>query len=393
MKRLLLYIFFASLLLSFSKCVYANPHPVGALPAASGQLAFNEPAKLVSAQNTGSNLLISNPTDSVVQPQYLRLQFFQDSVNSEQTTIRFVSQTSTDTTIYNEAHFAGFSGVSFSSLSGNNENLGINTAKLPGKQSTVIRLYINATTGGAYQLKLRNLVGIPELYDIWLMDAYKKDSLNLRTGTYSLEINKADSASFGNGRLSLVIRQNAALAYTLLDFTANETQSGRNVEVGWKTKNEQNNTKFTLERSTGNGKPFDVLGDVKSDGSGSYSFVDNHPGNQVNFYRLKQEDPNNNITYSKVVDIQFNPLAWEKLKIFPNPASQIINLSVDEGNDQKGYYDIRFINSSGLVVRQIKSSKPDWQGNINNLMPGTYLIRVISTTTQNFIGESKFVKL
>jgi sugar lactone lactonase YvrE len=362
--------------------------------AAGATLSFTESAKSVSAQNIGSLLLMARHTVQQVQPQYLRLQFFSDSVNSEQTTIRFVSQGATNATLYNALHMGGSGGVSFSSLSADNENMGINTAKLPGTQSTVIGLNVNATNNGTYIVKIRDRVAIPKLYDIWLMDAYKKDSVNLSvTNSYSVDINKADSASFGANRLSLVIRQNAALTYRLLDFTASKTQTGRNVEVQWKTENEENYTNFTVERSTNNGRSFDVLGGVKSDGSGSYSFVDKNPDNQRNFYRLKQQDLNNNITYSKVAEIQFNPYAWDKLRIFPNPATHTINLSIDERDDQKGYYDIRFMNSSGLVVRQIKSSQPDWQGNISNLMPGSYLVRVFNTKTRNLVGEKKFVKL
>ena len=363
--------------------------------AAGASLTFNESAKLVSAQNIGSLLLMARHTVQAVQPQYLRLQFFSDSVNSEQTTIRFVGQGATNATLYNALHMGGSGGVSFSSLSADNENMGINTAKLPGTQSTVIGLNVNATANGTYIVKIRDRVAIPKLYDIWLMDAYKKDSVNLSvTNSYSVDVNKADSASFGSGRLTLVIRQNAALAYHLLDFTAHKTQTGHNVEVLWKTENEETYTNFTVERSNNNGKTFEVLGSVKSDGSGSYSFTDKDPDNKRNFYRLKQEDLNNNITYSKVVEVQYNNLnAWDKLRIFPNPATHTINLSIDERDDQKGYYDIRFMNSSGLVVRQIRSSQPEWQGNISNLMPGSYLVRVFNTKTQSLVGESKFVKL
>jgi hypothetical protein len=45
------------------------------------------------------------------------------------------------------------------------------------------------------------------------------------------------------------------------------------------------------------------------------------------------------------------------------------------------------------VVKQITASQPAWQGNISNLQPGTYLVRVINNKTQNLVGENKFVKL
>lgn len=35
----------------------------------------------------------------------------------------------------------------------------------------------------------------------------------------------------------------------------------------------------------------------------------------------------------------------------------------------------------------------EWQGNISNLRPGTYLIRVVNNRTGKLVGENKFVKL
>ena len=89
------------------------------------------------------------------------------------------------------------------------------------------------------------------------MDKYKGDSLDMRQNiTYRFNIYKTDSTSFGSKRFTLVIRQNPAYAYRLLDFTAAKLREVRKVQITWNTVNEGNYTNFTVERSVDNGKTF-----------------------------------------------------------------------------------------------------------------------------------------
>jgi len=83
--------------------------------------------------------------------------------------------------------------------------------------------------------------------EVWLMDNYKKDSLDLRHNTtYTFDMSD-DPNSYGPNRFQLVIRQNPALGVHLLNFAANKASGG--AQVVWKTENEQNYTNFTVERS------------------------------------------------------------------------------------------------------------------------------------------------
>ncbi len=261
----------------------------------------------------------------------------------------------------------------------------------------MVGMYVDATESGTYQLNLRQLVGISKLYDVWLMDTYKKDSVNMRTTSkYDFSIDKSDSSSFGM-RFSLIIRQNPAYAYQLLDFSAMKAQAARQVQVVWKTQNEENYTNFTVERSTDGGKIFNVLGGVKAAGQGEYSLPDKNPVTGQNLYRLKQQDINNVISYSRIAPVQYanlnDQIAGNKLNIYPNPAAATLSLTVAVETTEPVAYKIRFTNSMGTVVKEFTSTQASWQGNISNLLPGTYLVRVINDKTQNLVGESKFVKL
>ncbi|MDB5155478.1 MAG: type sorting protein, partial [Mucilaginibacter sp.] len=214
---------------------------------------------------------------------------------------------------------------------------------------------------------------------------------------YQFTIDRTNPATFGSKRFTLVIRQNPALAYHLLDFNAARIGSSSHVEVVWHTENEQNYTNFTVERSNDGGTTFDVVGGLQGTGAGNYSLVDKNALNGQNLYRLKQEDLNNTITYSKVVavliDGKGNKGGDNKLSIYPNPATNNISLAIAEQSAGNTSYSIRFMSSSGIMIKQITSSQPGWQGNISNLQPGTYLVRVINNKTQNLVGENKFVKL
>ena len=360
------------------------------------QITFNESSKVENIQNTSLNLLLGKPPVAANAIQYLRLQLKMDSVNSDETIIRF-NNNAQNTYIFNEdaPYRVGTGKVSMSSLSSDNRSLAINQIPLTQKAET-IALKVSAASDGIYTLNMNELKGIPQLYDIWLMDAYKKDSLDMRNNpTYSFNVIKSDTNTYGSKRFSLVIRQNPAHAYRLLNFTAAKT-TGNQVQLVWSTENEQNYTNFTVERSTDGGKTYTIIGGPASSGAGTYSLLDKTPSNQ-NLYRLKQEDINNNITYSKIIPIAYsalsNSLVINNINIYPNPASSIINLAIDKGSNTVTSYHIQITNSSGLIIKQTISAQPTWQASISDLLPGSYVIKVFNNKDQSAIGYTKFVKL
>ena len=365
-----------------------------------GKLTINESAKSTRV-NTGVKLLESTQSLTMANNQYIRLQVTgKDSTASEQTMIRFNNQAPMVYTAgLDAAHIPGLGEVSLSSSKASDPmHLSINNIPFPKEKGEAIKLNVDGTSNGTYTFSLRNVAAVPQLYDLWLMDSYKKDSVNMKLGkSYSFEINKTDSASFGSKRFALVVRQNQALAYQLLAFSASKVVTARQVEAVWATANEGNYTNFTVERSTDNGKTFSVLGGVKAAGAGNYSFLDKNPVIGTNLYRLKQEDINNNISYSKIVTIQYsnlsNQLAGGRINVYPNPVSSTINLTIGEETTDRTVYNIRVMNSAGAVVKEITSAQPTWQGSVGNLQPGTYLIRVTNNSTQSLVGENKFVKL
>ncbi|MBS1526686.1 MAG: hypothetical protein JST19_13600 [Bacteroidetes bacterium] len=362
---------------------------------ASASLKFTESAK-TSTLVTGSNLYMSTFIANAV-PQYLRLQLAMDTVNTDGIIINFDPSAKAAFDPSEDARYkVGTGKVSLSSLSRDNVALAIN--QLPLSNGLVIPLKVSASAGGTYKLNMKSISGIPQIYDIWLKDAVTKDSVNMRaTASYSFTINTSDTTTFGSRRFTIAIEQNPAMAYKLLSFNASKVDGKAAVQAVWTTQNEQNYTNFTVERSADNGKTFVVIGSVASSGQGTYSFTDNSPVNGDNQYRLKQEDINNNISYSNTADVVINTTTAPNitnLSVYPNPVNSVVNVAITSTKPtDQAIYDIRVVNSAGTIIKQASSSQANWQANVGDLFTGSYIIQVYNSKDKSLIGQTKFVKL
>jgi len=367
---------------------------IGANPV----LTFTEAAK-TNTQVSGGSLYMSRlPFTASVVPQYLRLQIALDTINTDGTIINFDDNSKAAFDPNEDARYrAGTGKVNLSSFSSDHTALAINQLPLIHRGQR-IALNAGATKDGTYAIKMTDVQGIPQLLNIWLKDKYLKDSVNMRIdSTYSFSILHSDTSTFGANRFELVTDQNPSFAYHLLDFNAEKVKTVRQVQVLWSTVYEENYTYFTVERSTDNGKTFNVIGSVAANNQGIYSLLDPKPIVGQNLYRLKQVDYNNVISYSKVVPISYsdrsNNVATNNISVFPNPASSNINLAVLSDINTPITYQILVTNSVGFVIRKATTNQPNWQSNVSDLLPGTYLVKVFNDKDKSFVGSTKFVKL
>jgi hypothetical protein len=189
------------------------------------------------------------------------------------------------------------------------------------------KLKVSATASGLYYIKMEGIRNIDTLYDIYLIDNFKKDSLDIRRyGAYAFNLIKTDTTTFGVNRFVLSIRRKPMPAFVLANFTGNKVTEG--VQLNWKTFNESNYTGFTLEKQT-NTEGFTAIYDKQSDGSANYSFIDRQPASGNNIYRLKQNDIDGKISYSEPIKIFYDKMGGNgMLSIFPNPTAEMINISI-----------------------------------------------------------------
>jgi hypothetical protein len=281
----------------------------------------------------------------------------------------------------------------------------------------VIRLNVEAAKTGTYTFQKTVLDAVPQLYEIWLMDKLKQDSLDIRNNsTYAFDVDLNDTTTYGSNRFQLVIRQNPALMVHLLNFSGTKITDG--AQVAWTTENEQNYTNFSVERSTDGGTTFNMLGGFPSNALGTYSYIDKNPSTGKNMYRLKIQDLNGTFSYSNIVTLMFgntsNAIAGN-ISIYPNPASTVINLAINQtsatvisglstlqsnsltpGLSSRGSnstYSIRIVNNTGSVVKSTSTAQTNWQDNIAALLPGTYVIQVLNSKDNSIVGKGTFVKL
>ena len=369
---------------------------------ASPTLTFKEAAK-TSAQVTGNNLLMGRPDHQTAYNSYMRLKLITDTANYNDMVIGF---NSSSTMKYNPAEDAeylnGFNAAeTLAGITADSVKTSVKWLPLPkANEERTLPLNVTGRTSGIHKLAMTTLKQLPAIYEVWLMDKYKSDSLDIRhNSTYAFNLELTDTASYGSNRFRVVIRQDPALAIHLLNFTAAKASNG--AQLVWKTENEQNYTNFTVERSTDNGKTFQVLGGLSSAGQGSYSFLDKDPQITVDQYRLKIEDLDGTISYSKVIPLMYsslsNSIASSGITIYPNPATSnvnlyIVNTAATSANNNVTY-NITVVNSTGTIIKTDVSSKPTWQYSVGSLIPGTYMIQVVNNNDKSLVGKGKFIKL
>ncbi len=373
---------------------------------ASPQITFNESAKS-TIQNTGSNLFLAANITSVYDPatdQHLRLQLALDTINTDDIYIGFNSSYSPKSVANEDAPYKPGNGkVSLSSFSSDNIALAINKMPFPGLAQTVIPLSVTARQNGTYKLNMTELDAIPQIYEVWLIDSYKNDSLDMRHNlTYAFDIT-ADTSSQGSKRFKLVLRQDASLAVHLLTFTGAKALNGN--MLAWTTQNEANYTNFTLERSTDGGVIYNTLNSFTSNAAGGYSFLDTSPAT-ASMYRLKMVDLNGAVTYSNIVTLMYangTAVVKNNISLYPNPAQSTINLTIipNAANQSTGSaatasstgYTIKIMSATGLLVKTSTTTGQTWQANVSTLLPGTYIMQVVNSSDNSLVGKGTFVKM
>jgi hypothetical protein len=388
-------------------------------------LTFTESAKAPTQQETGSNLYMGTPVPQLAGNQTMRLKLMIDSLNYDDIAFVFNSSASTKYDNTEDALYIRSNGApeGLSSFSDDSVKLAINSLPLPGAAQRVIRLNVDATYTGTYTFQKTQLDAIPKLYDIWLMDDLKKDSLDIRNNSaYVFDVNASDTTTYGSNRFRLVIRQNPALMVHLLNFQATKATGGS--QVVWTTENEENYTNFTLERSTDGGATFSALDGVLASSQGTYSFIDRNPAQGANAYRLKILDLNGTISYSNVVILMYSNtpgVVASNIRIYPNPATSMVNLAIDQQSrgpvagqsalqtdalnpgstltttnatsNGNSAYDIKIVNMKGSVVKTASTTQPSWQQGVSDLSPGTYVINVVNKSNNTIVGSGTFIKL
>ena len=384
-------------------------------------LTFNETSKSNTGVS-GSNLLMGAPNMQTAYNSFIRLKLIADSNNYHDMVIGFNSSSSTKFNPVTDSQFLPGLGSmgTISAITSDSIKTSVKWLPLPGDTvSQVIKLNVNARASGLYTIQRTDIKAIPPIFEIWLMDNYLKDSLDVRNNpAYAFNVDLNDTSSFGSNRFTMVVRQDPALAIHLLNFSAAKTQAGS--KLVWQTENEQNYTNFSVERKSSSDTTFSSLASIASSAQGTYSFMDKDPATGTNSYRVRIQDLNGIITYTNVITLMYsntNALAKSNIDIYPNPAVGVINLAVNQSAatslpgistlQTQGLtpaltaspvasshaYDIKIMSITGSVVKSEISASSLWQDDVSTLTPGTYIIQVLNNNDKSLVGKSTFVKM
>ena len=142
--------------------------------------------------------------DSIPDHGFFKIRLLQDSSSMDETVLYFNHAAQCEFNGSTDAeYFQGFGTGSLSSITSDNVACAIKT--IPYIPGYAVRLKIHAKNN-SYILKISALNKIPAGIRIWLKDNMLKDSLDLRKGNYSFNINQSDTSSFGSRRYKVILQ-------------------------------------------------------------------------------------------------------------------------------------------------------------------------------------------
>lgn len=168
------------------------------------------------------------------------------------------------------------------------------------------------------------------------------------------------------------------LPIVLISFEARAVDG--KVELKWTTGREQNNSFFTVERST-NGIDFEPVLFVSGAGDSntliSYTATDVDPKERLMYYRLKQTDFNGTFSYSELVSV-FSAVSNIKpdFVIQGNPLDRGQRLIINRNQSGEAHFMIMGLGADKLVDIKLDETESDrLELNLpHNIQPGTYIV-------------------
>jgi hypothetical protein len=162
---------------------------------------------------------------------------------------------------------------------------------------------------------------------------------------------------------------------TLTSFMA--TASGPcGVRLDWATASEAQSDRFEVERST-DGRSFAKITTVASQNNihgGTYYYLDQHPGEGLNYYRLHLVDLDQTSTYSPVATLLIACGGAGPVRLVPNPATSSVRLLGLRAGQTLHVYG-----SDGRLVYAGLATGADQLLEISHWATGLYLIHVRET--------------
>ncbi|MBS1667330.1 MAG: T9SS type A sorting domain-containing protein [Bacteroidetes bacterium] len=224
----------------------------------------------------------------------------------------------------------------------------------------------------------------------WVINGWQDQAYTVRTysptltaGTYNMVLEYYQNA--GSNRISFSA-SGGTLALTLVSFDGQLLLNGA-VQLDWVSAMEINNKYFEVQRSS-DGVHFQPITQLPSKQSGpmsttqiDYSYTDYSPLGGLSYYRLKMEDVDGTVTYSKVIEV-VNDLV-QPIKIYPTVINNSSNEIFVEANKSYPNARLELFDMAGQKLSEIQwallSGRQSVALNSNKKMAaGAYIAKISS---------------
>ncbi len=170
-----------------------------------------------------------------------------------------------------------------------------------------------------------------------------------------------------------------ALPVEFLYITAKQELSENRID--WATAMEENNSHFIVER-THDGASWESLDEIGGAGFSSnimkYTYLDQNPYSDVNYYRIKQVDYDGRYDYSPIVMV--NSLIEEaniSLKVYPNPAMDYVQ--VQWGQEEETGKIVLIGLNGNVVAEQMPDQHNAMVIDLTSVKDGVYFVQFIGS--------------
>lgn len=169
--------------------------------------------------------------------------------------------------------------------------------------------------------------------------------------------------------------QAAPVQYLTIDASFDDG----NVIIEWVTISENANLQFIVERSP-DGSQWNAIATVAGSNNSTtlvqYEHVDENPFEDVSFYRIRQMDYSGMQSYSQILAVDSSLLWLDGVNLFPNPASDWLNLSLAGFNKN---VEVTIMDSLGAIIKTITWQTPGiLQVNLDDLPKGFYHVQCMA---------------
>ncbi|MBP6410117.1 MAG: hypothetical protein KA313_03390 [Pseudarcicella sp.] len=179
---------------------------------------------------------------------------------------------------------------------------------------------------------------------------------------------KNESGTISNN--ALITLFGSPLAMKILKFEANLLNN--TVQIRWKTNDEKAN--YEIQKSK-DSKHFETIGFMPSNANYSYVFEDNELST-LNYYRLKSEDENGKIDFSKIIVLQTNE--FRTVTINPTLVEDKIKLKFKNGIKAQSVF---LYNNKGVLIKKLDSEIEIHD--LSMLPKSFYFIKIQTTDLQS----------